>query len=385
LKFIWVHHGNPLSENLWSGTPLNIVRTLGEQGCEVVVIDGYTFAWRVLIRLKIAFYRYVFKQYYLPSRDPKRMRVLAKETNRRLQEVGPADAVLCTFPPDAAFLKSQAPVIIIHDATWAQLLEYYPGYQHNARETKTGGLILDKLALERCDHAIYSSRWAVESAVRDCGARRDKLSFVSLGASLQNEPPSEALPGFLARRGQKRMKLFFLGVEWHRKGGDLAVEIAREIERRGVPVELHIVGVQPEGEMPAFVHAHGKLYKNVPGQAAQLFDHFESSDFMIMPTRADATPVVFCEAAAYGLPVITTLTGGVGDVVGPDWSLAMAPNTSLGQVADWAIQNFRDRERYLSLCQAARAAFEERLNWPAFCKELVRITKSLPPRESPCI
>ena len=40
-----------------------------------------------------------------------------------------------------------------------------------------------------------------------------------------------------------------------------------------------------------------------------------NTHLLFVPTRADCTPIVFCEANAFGIPVITTDTGGVSSII----------------------------------------------------------------------
>lgn len=272
MRFACLHHGDQYSEALWSAIPLNIIRALGGLGHEVVVINGLQPQVPVFSRIKTAVYKYLLHKTYALNRDPRVFRARAKDANRRLAELGAVDAVLITYLADAVYLETDHPVILIHDATWAQMLDYYPCYESKgmAGETIRGGLDLDKQALERCDHAVYSSRWAAESVVRDYGVPSAKVSVAPLGASIVNEPTREDLARYLSRRGQQPMKLLFLGKEWYRKGGDIAMRVGSAIEAMGVPVELHVAGCDPEGEQAPFVRRHGLLRKDVPSEAEEL-------------------------------------------------------------------------------------------------------------------
>ncbi len=56
-------------------------------------------------------------------------------------------------------------------------------------------------------------------------------------------------------------KLLFIGVDWERKGGDVALKVVELLNNMGVQTELHIVGCDPEGSMPTFVVRHGFIPK----------------------------------------------------------------------------------------------------------------------------
>jgi glycosyltransferase involved in cell wall biosynthesis len=372
MRFAAVHHGDMDFEDLWAGTPLNIIRGLRQMGHQVEIVDKLLpDPYPLSRRAKIAFYRYLRNKIYLPQRDPAIMRDVGRRVSERLHGLGRFDAVLCTFPPDAAYIETFAPVFVIHDATWSQLQTFYPGYERNCRETVEDGILLDKLAYSRCSHAFLSSRWAIDSVIHDCGVPADKITLARFGPNVKQPPLHDMIPAFVARRGKGAMRLLFLGAPWERKGGDIAIAVAREIEARGVPVELHVVGCTPPAGMPPFVKEHGRLYKGNPEEAALLTELFESSDFMILPTRADATPIVFCEAAAFGLPVMTTDVGGVADTVWSPWAIALPPSASPGEFADWAVPIYQDRARYVEVTTASRTAYEQTLNWTAYGQTLL--------------
>ncbi len=378
MKFAFLHHGDPLSESLWSGIPLNIGRTLRELGHEVIPVGNLQPHGPVVPRLRSAFYRYVLKKNYILGRDPQVARMQAKDANRRLKELGPVDAVIVTYLANGAYLETESPVIVIHDATWPQVLDYYVGYERSWQSTPTirGGMELEQRALQRCNHAIYSSQWAASSAVNDFGISPQKVSVAPLGASFVTPPTRQDIASFLLRRGQAPMKLLFVGKEWERKGGDIAVKVASEIECQ-VAVELHIAGCNPPDGLPPFVKRYGMLRKDVPEEAEKLWQLFGSSDFFILPTRAEAFGIVFAEAAAYGLPVMASDTGGVREAVRGEWGITPPLDAPIGVYAEWAVKNYLDRPEYERLARLARSSYETDLNWPAFCRRLVQVVNDI--------
>jgi glycosyltransferase involved in cell wall biosynthesis len=379
MRFLCLHHGDILSEKLWSGIPLNIIHALRAQGHEVIV-EGNLYPDTTFIgRVKGVLYKVLLHKLYLVDRDPHTHWRRSRDANRRIRAAGRVDGVIVTQLGDAAYLKSEAPIITIHDATFFQMMDYYPGYPRScyAKETIQGAIALDKMGLERAAHCIFSSQWAADSAHHDYGIPFSKLSVAPLGANLSKVPTREECLWSFNQRGFGACKFLFLGKEWYRKGGDIAIEILNELSCRGLPVELHIVGCSPEGEVPSFVKSHGELWKRDPRQANELDSLFQSCDFFILPTRAECFGLVFCEAAAYGLPVVTLATGGVPEVVSPDWSLALPPPPSPFACANWILENYRDREKYLRLAHSARTAYEQKLNWQTICHHIVQVTKEL--------
>jgi len=375
VRFAAFHHGDPLSETLWSAIPLNVVRTLREMGHEVEVIGNLTPSAPLIGRLKTQFYKRLKRQIYLINRDPAMIAARAQSGNERLKKTGQIDAILVTYPPDAAYIETEFPILILHDAAWVQLVDFYPGFESStlARETIQGGIQLDKKALTRCSHAIYSSHWATGRVASEYGIPASKLSVAALGASIVNVPQREDVRRYLEGRGHGPMKLFFLGWEWYRKGGDIAVSVAAEIKALGVPVELHVAGCTPREPLPDWVKVHGPLRKDNPQQAAILRNLFESCDFFILPTRADAFGIVYGEAAAFGVPSIASNVGGVPEAVNGEWGITLPLDSPPRAFAEWAVNLYNNRAEYERVAWLARESYETRLNWPAFCNHVVEI------------
>lgn len=369
---------DPDDEARWSGAPTRLVQALRDAGHEALTIapPGEPL-WH---RAKRRFYRKVLRRIYMVDRAPGVLRARARNASRALAGLADVAAVLATHPPDAAYLDCRAPVMVVHDATWYQLLGYYPGWERGrlARETVNAGIRLDRLALQNCDRVIYSSHWARDSAVRDYGIEPAKLCVLPLGAGLTAEPSRADIDRWLARRLEGPCRLLFVGTDWDRKGGDIAIAVARALQDGGMPVELHVAGCDPPAPLPSFVRPHGYLSKRDVAEAAQLRRLFEDASFFILPSRAECFGLVFCEAAAYGLPAIATNTGGIPEILrGGDWGLMLPPTSPPDSFARWIRAARADPEHYARMAWAARRDFEQRLNWAAFCRGLVEIVHSV--------
>jgi glycosyltransferase involved in cell wall biosynthesis len=380
MRFVLLGHINPNDEGFWSGTPANIARALRNAGHEVATIGPLLPHVTLWGRVKGRFYRHVSARVYLMNRDPALVRARAMQANQLLRDHAEADAIVVFYGPDAAYLEGLAPLILVNDATWAGLLDFYPGYERSnlARETVACGFELDRRALANCDRVIYSSCWAADSAIQHYGIDRPKVRVVPLGASLTAVPSDAAVAQWIASRLQDPCRLLFVGIDWWRKGGDIAVEVSRKLHETGLAVELIIVGCHPPSPVPPFVRSLGFLAKADPAQAAIIERVFQEASFFLMPSRADCSPLVFCEAAAYGLPVITTNVGGIPEIFGGrDWGKMLPPSAPPEEFARLIRAAHADSIGYERMAWAARRDFAARLTWDAFCRELVAVVASV--------
>ena len=272
------------------------------------------------------------------------------------------------FAPAAAtaiaFLRTQVPIIYSSDATVALSEQYYRP-ERTLAFSKRAGENIERLAIRRARMLVYPTNWVASSAIHEYGALPDRVHVIPYGANLESPPAREEIGH---RRPGPVCRLLLLGVDWDRKGGDVAVEALEALRRRGIPAELTVCGCTP----PSKLRGDGLrvipfLDKNEPGDRLELHRLLLNSDFLILPTRAEAYGIVFCEAAAYGLPVLSAATGGVPDVVTHGVTGVLLPPASRGDAyAAVAWQLWRDSERYETMAAAARDAYDLRLNWAAW-------------------
>src|SRR5207237_7156448 len=137
----------------------------------------------------------------------------------------------------------------------------------------------------------------------------------------------------LSRRvtGGHGLNLLFLGVDWKRKGGEIAFEALLDLERRGIDAQLTVCGCVPPPEFRhARMHVIPFLDKNDKAQRERFVDLLWASDLLFVPTRADCSPIVFSEASAYGLPIVSTATGGVPEIVHDGENGILLPRSARG-------------------------------------------------------
>ncbi len=111
---------------------------------------------------------------------------------------------------------------------------------------------------------------------------------------------------------------------------------------------------------------------------AKDFERFEqilsSVHFLLLPTRADCTPLVNCEANAYGVPAITTNIGGVSEAVKDGINGFCLPLSAGGtEYASIISSLFSNKEKYHDLIASSRRRFDEELNWDKFADRLKEV------------
>jgi glycosyltransferase involved in cell wall biosynthesis len=362
---------DPRDRRSWSGIYYCMARALA-QYCGEVTLLGPVNPYQIFlgkVRNKVS--RLLFNTAYFHELISYKFNVsLARKYARIFQKKlseGQFDLIFAPWAiAEIAFLEAGPPIIYSNDATVPLTDGYYFDFPPRARREAN---FLESLAISKSRLALYSSQWAAHSAIQDYHADPGKVHVIPFGANLDETPSREAI---LAKKESDRCRLLFLGAQWDRKGGDIAFETLAQLEERKLPAQLTVCGCVPPKK---YTHQNLKvipyLNKNIPAQRAKLHEVLLSSDFLLLPTRAECFGIVFCEAAAYGLPVITADTGGVPEVVkSGDNGYVLSRNAVAADYAGVIDEIFGDKKRYNELARRSRAAYEDRLNWDAWGRKV---------------
>jgi glycosyltransferase involved in cell wall biosynthesis len=264
--------------------------------------------------------------------------------------------------PALAFLRGvDKPIVFVSDSTWNLYHNYYR-HSYQAPWKSWGREILERIALRKSSLLLYPSEWAARSALLDYGINPEKIRVIPFGANIDNVPPADRLP---QKDISQHCNLLFVGVDWERKGGAIAVEALHELCRLGINAKLTICGcVPPRDFLHNRVTVIPSLDKRKPEDRKKLNQLFEHAHFLLVPTRADCFGIVFCEGNAYGVPAITTDTGGVSGVVKSGINGYMLPVTAAGVDYGHVICDlYRDNDAYHALVHSSRRLYDELLNW----------------------
>ena len=377
---------DPLNRCSGSGSFFYMVQSLQKHCGEVICIGpihvkerlfGTALNKGALLLLRIRFPYYI--SFLLARR-------YARIATRRLHTI-PCDIIVAPFGTmSTAFLETNKPLVLIEDATFALLHNYYPHYSNLLNRSILDAHTITSRAFKQATLLIFSSTWAAQSAIEDYGIAQEKIHVIPFGANIEHVPDQQAV---IKAQKSQCCKLLFVGVDWWRKGGDIAFETLLSLEKLGIDAQLTVCGCRPPRTL---THKHLQvipfLDNNDPAQRKALTNLYMQSDFLLLPTRSDCTPFVFCEANAFGLPVITTDTGGVIDVIQHGTNGFVLPYSARGDAyAEVIAQAYQDKQAFAVLHRTSRATFDAYLNWDAwgismhslFQQYLAPPTQSSPP------
>ena len=350
------------------GAAYYLEKTLKNQSIVLDYIGPLQEKYTSITKFKGKCYYKFLKKVYQPWADPLVLRKYASEISKKLTSSN-SDVVLC--PENAvpiAYLKCKQPIVLWTDAPLAAAINFYPSFSNFCNETKRSIYALEKSALDRCKLVIFWSDWAAEVAVKTYGIAPSKIKVVPSGPNIECNRTNEDVNSIVESRVTTPCKLLFIGVEWFRKGGDIALEVAKELNKRGLPTELSVVGCQPitSEPLPSFVKVIGFVDKYTGEGLNKINKLFSKSHFLILPSRAEAYGLVLVEANSFGLPCIATNVGGIPTIVkdglnGKTFSM----NASISEYCTYIAEVMANYSEYKRLALSSFNEYQTRLNWSA--------------------
>lgn len=382
MKVAYVTIADPADIRAWSGTNHCISRALSSQpGVEVIHVGPLKTPRVIVSKLKTLRARLLpSRGRYLWTRDPGLLRTYARKVGRLLRDL-PCDLIFSPGTEPIAYLETEKPIVCWTDAPFAAMLGYYPWYSNLSRASRSEGMECDTRALGRCDMAIFSSHWAADASVAAHRADPAKIQVLPFGPNLEIHLRENQLEDLLPLRRRTPWRFLFVGVEWQRKGADIVLEVVAELNRRGYPSEMIVAGCRPPasiGALPPYLKLEGFLDKRSEHDRKKLRDLYQSALFYFMPSRAEASGVVFCEANAFGVPCLAPETGGVPTLIENGVNgQRFALDTSTDGYTDFIISLMKEPSRYDEMARYSLRVSRRRLNWEASGASLHSLLQSL--------
>lgn len=375
ITFGYISKTDPFADRkAWSGTIYKIREAIEQAGYRVRWIPYTTpFAAKFVQGLYHLYAKFTGKN-VVYSHVPLICKMEARSINKNLVE----ECDMLFFAGESGVLsqfETRKPVCYLSDATFELMINYY--WANLAACSIRYGNAIEQQALDKASIIIHSSAWASHSARGHYHTPTSKLNVVEFGANIdEDEIHTSIRQKFI---GEGLLHVLFSGVDWDRKGGEIAVDTIERLNATGINAILHIVGIK---DMPQkylnnpYIENVGFLNKNIPGQYHRYVQLWQQADILLLPTRAECAGIVYCEAAAYGIPVFTTDTGGIANYVANGMNGYRLPLSAMG--ADFAdkIKECIYKQEFPWLSGNARKLYKEKLSWTAWSVRFAEIIKT---------
>lgn len=366
MKLAYVTAFDSLDIKQWSGTGYYIGQSLKNQSIPIEHIGSLKdrFIWGLVRKSKRHYYE-LFNKKYLRDPEPLILKDYAHQVQKKLSNIK-TDVIFSATTNPIAYLECKQPIVFWADATFAGIQNFYPHYSNLCDETINNWHLMEILAIQKCKLAIYSSEWAAKTAIENYKADPEKVKVVPFGANIESSKTLEEIKNVVDSRPIDKCKLLFLGVDWFRKGGDVAFKVAKSLNESGLNTELTVVGCQPiiDEPLPKFVKPLGFISKSTKEGKEKIFQLIAESHFIILPSMADCSPIVMCEANSLGVPCLTTKVGGIPTIIKDDINGKLFDlNANITEYCNYISDLFANYSQYKKLALSAFYEYEYRLNW----------------------
>lgn len=156
--------------------------------------------------------------------------------------------------------------------------------------------LLKKYLLKKADFVLSPSK-QTDSYFKKYKVSEDKIyryNFTSL-------TKADILP-YLAREDKKELTVLAVGQFIHRKGNDILIRIAKNLNAKVV-----ICGAEPTKEYLELNQQNGNKVEFLGFKTKEeLKEIYTNADIFVLPTREDNWGLVINEAMNYSLPIVTT-------------------------------------------------------------------------------
>lgn len=361
IKFAYLSSENPNNKKVWSGTHYSILKSLQQIG-DVTILGPYEPKIRVFISkvinqlfLKILNKRVSYRHSIFISKG------YAQYFNKLLKNNSYDFIIAPAASCEIAFVNTNIPIIYITDGTFNSCLGYHKSLSNLTQKSIREGNLIEQLAINNSNKVIVSSKWAEKSVIDTYKKNEDLVKIIPYGANFEIIPNNTELKF----EAPIIWKLFFVGVYWESKGGDIAYNAFKLLIEKGYNVEFTVLGCIPPNNI---THPKMKIIpfidKNSSDGQHQMKEIYKEQHLLILPTRFDCTPIVINEASAFGIPSLIANSGGVEGHLKENINGYLIPYENKGdKYADKIEELINNPTKYNELRKSTRKLYENKLNW----------------------
>ncbi|MDR2384294.1 MAG: glycosyltransferase family 4 protein [Tannerella sp.] len=298
--------------------------------------------------------------------------------NRKMLDT--VDYILVHHITDGYFLRTRKPVITYQDATLFSCIDYYSETTGLTKWNKSDIKQLEKRLYEKSSRIIAASDWHATSLKIDYFIPDHKIVRINFGANIDDDgilPAPVASP-----ENGNTVNILFIGIDWVRKGGNMAILICEELIKKGINAHLHILGSTSPLQYANLLRSdaytvYGLLNKNNPKDYRRFTDILSKADLLLTPTIAEAAGIMFCEASAYGIPIFTHHTGGTASYVVNGVNGYGFPVGTDAEIFADKIRECIISGELKKLRKSGRQWYEQNSNWDLFGQKFKRMIEQI--------
>ncbi len=215
------------------------------------------------------------------------------------------NVVLPVFLPG---FRKRVPFLMCLDVTPRLIEGFEKWYFNNVIPYRSVGRGLKERFLTRCVYNDASDIITWSNLVRDSlvshyQVPEQTIEVIPPGVNLTYWSPSGIA------KSNRRTQILFVGADFNRKGGDVLLAASTKPEFKDCDFHFVTKNFSAPPTPNVFV------YPNIDPNSDDLRNLYRNADIFALPTRADFSPNVICEAMGCELPVVATRVGAINEMV----------------------------------------------------------------------
>lgn len=368
LKIAFLTSTDPEDMRSWSGTHNRMYNSLKR---EFEVVDKIGPIDNLLLKSLGVFnkiLRFFFKKGYNHNNSILRSYLLSFFLNYRLKRKKYDLIFAPAASTEVAYLNNKnIPILYLSDSSFGQLCGYYDVFSDLLNISIKESNYIEQKAINKASKFVYPSKWAANYVIDNYGIKIDDITIIPFGANIDDDK-IEYNEKFI--NINKEFNILFLGVNWERKGGPTVYNTFLKLISKGYNVKLTICGCSP-----SISHSKIKIIPFLNKNKKEDFEYFKNilikTNLLFVPTKADCSPIVFCEANAFGIPIVTNNTGGVSEIVINDFNgYTLNVDSEIDDYFKCISEIIENENKYNELSRNSRIKYDQELNWKKWGNEM---------------
>lgn len=258
-----------------------------------------------------------------------------------------------------------------HDGNLAEKLKSGFGKTGHSTGTLDAVLRYEEAVAGQMTAIFTFSQYLRQSFISDYHVPPERVFCVGGGINFASIPTVSPSKDYSIPR------ILFLGVEFERKGGRDLLKAFHQVRRSIPTAELHIVGPQAIGEIPAGVVFHGHLSKSNPAQREKLEALFRASSLFVLPSHYEPFGVAPLEAMLYQIPCVVTDAWAFKETVRSGINGERVPQGDVEALADTIIRLLRNPDSLAEMGNNGREIVQREYTWNAVASRLRQALKEI--------
>tara|TARA_Y100000590_G_scaffold47889_1_gene50789 strand:- start:15 stop:731 length:717 start_codon:yes stop_codon:yes gene_type:complete len=218
---------------------------------------------------------------------------------------------------------------------------------------------MQKIVAPKLNRIICPSNQSKEDVIKEFKVKGEKIDVVLNGIDIEGFRRDERV------QTEPYRIITTASADVPLKGLKFLIKAMSEVINEFPQIHLFVIGKAKEGgkilKQISDLNLEGKISFHSGLSQSELVSLYSSAQISVIPSLYEGFGFGAGEAMACGLPLISTQSGGLKEVVGQDAVIIEAGSSKA--IAE-AIKNlFLDKERQLSLSQLGRQRMENKFNW----------------------